>query len=160
MRNHLLIVLVSLAPALAWADAYKCTINGVVTYSAEPCGPDAEVITPRLGTGDPLSRSEKLADARETLRDVDVQIEIAKVERYIRDSQLDIRRYRKERAQDIAALRRAQRISANNLAGATRDLSIAQEMAAVNQRYASLIEQERAEIDMRVQERIILLQQR
>lgn len=176
----LIALIVSLAPALVWADAYKCVgTDGTVTYADRPCGPKAQAIEVPYEPGDPWAGYERLDQARATLREIHRQTNLTQVEREIHRSRVAITRYEHARAERLAQLQAERRrlseartepvnvlpqdfaISAglDNVADATRDVSIAEEMQAVNQRYSSLISQERAELDMRFKERRILMGQ-
>lgn len=48
----LLAAALTFAPGAARADTYKCVVNGMTTYSSEPCGEHAEKVKPQISVYD------------------------------------------------------------------------------------------------------------
>lgn len=142
------------APALA---IYKCKdANGTTIFSDEPCGPGAKQIdvrpaapsaTPPASTPTPSgakpSEREKLMreadEAAKARRVREIAFEIDAAEKRITSNQDVMER-------KIAELRVSKRSANNNLAGATWESSLSQEMDAVSRQYGALIADDREKI--------------
>lgn len=147
MLRMILVSLLALASAPVAAEAYKCEVDGKVTFSDRPCGENQEKVEVRVH-----QPSGPAWDYKGALEEQDQYLERDRLEREISQVEARIRYLRRQRDAEIAALRRSQQYSANNLAGATRDQSIAQQMQAVSSNYETQIATERARLqDLRSQ---------
>lgn len=147
LRSLLLpLLLLAAGPAVA-ATAYKCEVDGRVVFSDRPCGDNQQEV--EVQTQEP---AESTWDYKAARQEQQQYLRREELEREIRQAEARIRNLQRERDAEIAALRRSQRYSANNLAGATRNQSIAQEMQAVSNNYQTQIETERNRLqDLRSQ---------
>lgn len=129
------------------AAAYKCEVDGKVTFSDRPCGENQQEVEVR--THQPSGPTWDYEGARDDQRR---HIEGARLERQVARSEARIRQLQRQRDAEMAALRRSQGYSTNSLAGATRDQSIAQQMQAVSSNYETQIATERSRLqDLRSQ---------
>lgn len=140
-----LAILAALPPPAA-AQVYKCKIGGTTVFSGQPCQPDAKPIDVRPASGNaPAPTIARPGATPPTISSAsNPQAVHARMERdrRIRDLDYDIaaRRSRINEEQsamdrDLAALRAQKSRATNNLAGATWEKSISEEMNAVVARY-------------------------
>lgn len=139
-----------LLPFLASAQVYKCEVDGVLTFSQQPCAEDAELTkytsepaAPPPSTTIPQpTESYEEANARiaKSIRQRNINIEITKIT-------AERNRKQRERDQRIAQLRRTKQSAANNLAGATLEESLSKEMSAIAMQYDTDIRSLDAQID-------------
>lgn len=135
MRTSFLVLMA--LPLVCFADVYRCQEGGTTVFSAVPCGPGAKVIvvTPASGSGrysesaaarpgdsNLIERADSVS--RRRILDDDIwrkkrQLESLQAEHEARQAEL---RAKKARAQ-------------NNLAGATWEKSISEEMQSVASEY-------------------------
>lgn len=136
MKRAAFFVLMAM-PLTGGAEVYRCQDGGTTVFSATPCGPGAKVVvvTPASGAGMPsdvvspkigVSTMVERADAlsRRRILEDDIwrkqkQIEALQAEHEVRQAEL---RAKKSRAN-------------NNLAGATWEKSISEEMQAAAMQY-------------------------
>lgn len=126
------------------AEMYRCEKDGAPIFSDKPCGPSATSIQikeqPSLGGGE---MSELDSGAELTAR-----ADRASTERRIREHEKRIIKHQKDMDRELSALKSSKRISANNLAGATRDVGISNEMKAVTDKYKAMIDTENTQIEL------------
>jgi uncharacterized small protein (DUF1192 family) len=139
----------------AHAQVYKCRINGQMVFSDQPCAADAKPIDVRPASGRGAD-STPAPGAAPINASNNPQALIARMERdrRIRDLEYDIRARRarigEEQAameREVAALRGQKSRANNNLAGATWEKSISEEMSATVARYDVRIRALQDEID-------------
>lgn len=127
----------------ASADIYKCTgSNGVVTFSQMPCGHDAKKI--QVETAEPTA-----AAAAQSRKDIDSMNKTVAESAYQRQLQAKRNRIQElidERDRKLSALRYKKQYANNNLAGATWEKSISDEMQAVTMRYSTDIANARSDL--------------
>lgn len=149
----ILIMVSASASASASAEVYKCADG---KYQADPCDDQSEpldlsnvgsVVAPSRGY--PENLTNEITDAR--LQDTSVnprdkKAEIAqylrkqKIEREIRNLEKERKKAFKDRDDKIEQLRTTGKRANNNLAGATWQQSLAQEMTAVMQQGSTEVE--------------------
>jgi hypothetical protein len=118
------------------AELYKCEVNGRIEFSDRPCRRTAgETVELHYHTPDAAVSGAAVRELADTQAELDLSLERRRLERQIRTAEQRIRALRAERDRELAALRERKAQAANNLAGATWEQSISQEMAAVAQRY-------------------------
>ncbi|EHR39590.1 DUF4124 domain-containing protein [Alishewanella jeotgali] len=135
-------------PVCVNAQVYKCEVDGVVTYSQQPCADNAELTqysTENSVQSDPPQANDSATQtARPTQPAANHEAELARINESIRKrninteiTRLTAERNRKmrERDQKMAQLRRTKQSAANNLAGATWEESLSKEMSAVAMQY-------------------------
>ncbi|MBN8516643.1 MAG: DUF4124 domain-containing protein [Candidatus Accumulibacter sp.] len=167
MIARLAVLIGALAPTIIFAQTlYRCTEGGIVTYAERPCGKSAVPVSslppaPRAVPA-PVPQAPSMmapadgplpapsASAASAAREEQVQREakLARMakERRMRDLEYEIRDTERAHDDDLARLRDKKRYSANNLAGATWEESISQEMQAVTTRYNARIDTLRREL--------------
>lgn len=150
----LMILTAAVAVSGAQAQVYKCSEGGTTVFSDVPCAkgrgkeiavrpatgaaPAAEAIdaTPN-SSSNPKAMLEQYEQARK-LRAIDFEIE--QIER-------DLERDPRKLDAELKALRNKKMWANNNLAGATWESSISQEMQAVTQRYETKAASDRARLE-------------
>ena len=154
------IALAALAAALpAHGQVYKCTVGGTTTYSAQPCGASAQALDVRPASGasrqapaaEPAASASTPAGPSVASRGMTQRADDAARRRILDD---DI--WRKQRAIDAmhdehstrqAQLRAKKTRANNNLAGATWEQSISDEMQAVAAEYDMKLRKATKELD-------------
>ncbi|QYK04520.1 DUF4124 domain-containing protein [Shewanella zhangzhouensis] len=114
------------------SDIYRCEIDGKTVFSQEPCAADAKPINVdhvgsvvgKQTTADTVDLGE-----REGLKDY---VKRRKIEREIRELELKREHVGRERDKRIKLLQNDRHYARNNLAGATWQQSLAEEMSAVS----------------------------
>lgn len=152
-KSLIVILIMVSASASASAEVYKCADG---KYQADPCDDQSEpldlsnvgsVVAPSRGY--PENLTNEITDAR--LQDTSVnprdkKAEIAqylrkqKIEREIRNLEKERKKAFKDRDDKIEQLRTTGKRANNNLAGATWQQSLAQEMTAVMQQGSTEVE--------------------
>ena len=131
-------------------EVYRCEIDGVMSFSQQPCAENAqrlEVNYIRPSAADIARQEERSRRTVETNREMAQERQIREIGYDIESAAGTIRTLQRQRDIEVAQLRRKKDSANNNLAGATWENSITQEMEAVIQRYDSLISQHQADID-------------
>lgn len=132
----------ALTTPAAQAQIYKCTVAGKTVFSDQPCDADAKPLDVRPASG--RGTDQRLSDGAPINASSNPQELLSRMERdrRIRDLEHEIRARRsrigdEQSAMDreIAALRQQKARANNNLAGATWEKSISEEMNAVVGRY-------------------------
>jgi hypothetical protein len=134
----------ALTGGAAQAEIYKCEgPDGRLQFSDKPCegAPSEEVQVDYI---EPTA--EQRAMTQRTHQAQDRMIEEAEHQRAVKAVRARISRLQDERGAELAALRHKKRYAANNLAGATWENSISEEMKAVAQRYNADIQAARDEL--------------
>jgi hypothetical protein len=147
--NRFSFVLVAIIELIWWSSAgaeiYRCEAGGNVSYQAEPCatgsGRKVDIAPTSIGRdsppetkgtiqpkGDPKSLAEKLerVQAEKRLSDVNLEIDGVKNQIATLTTAMDA---------EVEAIRKRKAYAKNNLAGATWEQSLSQEMAAVTDQY-------------------------
>ncbi|SQH76931.1 conserved protein of unknown function [Shewanella benthica] len=119
-----------LVPGMAMSEVYQCA-DGV--YQADPCDDGTEALD-LSHVGSVVANNNKL-DKQKSQRYFNNQ----QVERDINHLELQRKKAIKKRDNQLSALRNRGRWASNNLAGATWQQSLAQEMSAVNQEADTLV---------------------
>lgn len=150
MRHRLVLLAVMLC-SHAGAQVYKCAEGGTTVYSELPCGASAKAVTVRPASGHaPAAAPDRLA-ARPQEPSLSDRADAA-VKRRLLDDEI----WRKERAVSLlydelaarqAQLRDRKQLSRNNLAGATWEQSISEEMKAVAAEYDIKIRGAQTEVE-------------
>ena len=150
MRHRLVLLAVMLC-SHAGAQVYKCAEGGTTVYSERPCGASAKAITVRPASGHaPAAAPDRLA-ARPQDPSLSDRADAA-VKRRLLDDEI----WRKERRLSAigaeheerqAELREKKQRARNNLAGATWEQSISDEMKAVAAEYDIKIRGAQSEVD-------------
>ncbi|MCW8830990.1 MAG: DUF4124 domain-containing protein [Gammaproteobacteria bacterium] len=134
----------------AVAEIYKCQLDGQTVFSQTPCAEDAEkyqVDYIKANEENAAELAERNARAREDLENTSVELEIRGIGLKIKKEQAYISTLQGQRDSELRALRNKKRYASNNLAGATWEQSISDEMNAINSRYDAMIEERQARIN-------------
>ncbi|WP_351011240.1 hypothetical protein [Shewanella sp. S1-58-MNA-CIBAN-0166] len=152
-KSLIVILIMVSASASASAEVYKCADG---KYQADPCDNQSElldlsnvgsVVAPSRGY--PESLTNETIDARQLDSAVNARDKKAEIAQYLRKQKIerDIRNLEKERKKafkdrddKIDQLRTTGKRANNNLAGATWQQSLAQEMTAVMQQGSTEVE--------------------
>lgn len=132
MFKTMFVAVTLFSASLASAQMYKCTINGSLTFSDKPCGADATVIevkTQKAGSDTPDPGIAAMADELSKDRrraELDKEIKAAEDQLIAIGARMNT---------ELALLRKKKDYANNNLAGATWESSISQEMNAVTEKY-------------------------
>ena len=113
-----------LVPGMAISEVYQCS-EGV--YQADPCGDDTEALD-LSHVGSVVENSHKLDK-----QNIQTYINNQQVEREIYSLELQRKKAIEKRDRRLNELKNSRRRAMNNLAGATWQQSLAQEMNAVTQ---------------------------
>ncbi len=145
MAKVIILLLMSFISFTAHSAIYKCVVNGVETYSQDPCGNKAEeVILPK----DQNVISRPVPTDSETVIDEEMTEKKAQVSQYVHNQRIareieklegERERVFKKRDQQIEALKATPKRGIDDLARATWEQSLAQEMTAVTQAAESRI---------------------
>lgn len=147
--NAALFIILSSQAAMA-ADIYRCEVNGKVEFSQLPCSDDAQKlelkdnpnkITPHYRESQPIDTSAPAEEASATTQESTTNYlerkraerRIYSIKREIKSLEKDRRRIFSDRDAKIADIKSQQKHANNNLAGATWQQSLAQEMTSVSQ---------------------------
>ncbi|MCC4116371.1 DUF4124 domain-containing protein [Aromatoleum toluclasticum] len=154
--KRLMILAALFAASVAQAQVYKCQEGGKTVFSDMPCA-SGRAINVRPATGPSLSPADRAApvapeksvvskekalldqyERERKLRAIDYDIE--QIERTLENDQ-------KRLDADLKAYQRKKMYANNNLAGATWESSISQEMQAMAQRYEMKAASDRAKLE-------------
>jgi len=154
------IVALALLSTTASAEVYKCRIDGKTVFSDRPCSADATKIDVRPAAGRaPSAEQGGITDAPtgvpiNSSTNPRALLDRMERERRVRELEYEIQRRRSkivdEQAameREVATLREKKTHANNNLAGATWEKSISEEMSAVVARYDVRIRTLQDEID-------------
>jgi len=129
----------------AQAQVYKCKIDGKTVFSDQPCSADAKPIDvrPAMGSGEPSSEffqpSAAPINSSNNPQAVVERMELDRarrtLEREISDRRSQINAEQAAMDRELGTLRQQKLRARNNLAGATWEKSISEEMNAVVARY-------------------------
>lgn len=144
------VLIVLLLPFFVSAKVYKCEVDGVVTYSQLPCSEDAEVTayaTEPPQSSLPAAEAKQANSASATIDRLSESIKKRDMQIAINRLKSDKTNKQAERDGKLAELKNSKQLSANNLAGAVRQESLSEEMAAVASQYDTDIRSIDVEID-------------
>ncbi|NRQ43983.1 DUF4124 domain-containing protein [Rheinheimera sp. YQF-2] len=144
-----LLILLLLSPLIASANVYKCKVKGVITYSQIPCSEDVQVTdyAREEATAMLPQNNSTAAEAAATMDRLSESVKKRDMRININRLQSDKTNKLAERNNKMAQLKESKRYSANNLAGAVRNESLSEEMAAVAAQYDTDVRAIDIEID-------------
>lgn len=138
MGKKYLIIIGLFIPALAMADIYKCIVNGKTVFSGSPCAQDAEKIELKVNKPSTEDRALMEQQVDKWGKGIAKQKLIQKrdaVLREIRRNQFRLDSLNDEMESELEALRIKKRRAYHNLAGATWEQSISEEMNSITRKY-------------------------
>ncbi|MFS1424718.1 hypothetical protein [Shewanella sp. 10N.286.48.B5] len=125
-----LLLALSIAAFSTDAAVYKCA-DGV--YQAEPCDDESEPLD-LSNVGSSVANTTALSDSSSAQKEqISTYVRNKKIARQIAELERDRKQVIKSRDKELAHLRERGQWANNNLAGATWQQSLAQEMTAVTQ---------------------------
>lgn len=132
-----------------YADIYKCVVNGKTTFAQQPCA--ANAVKVEVNTHQPSDeerqRAQESAEFNQSYNaENKLKYKILTLNRKNSDLKRNIEDYQSKMDSEIEDLKRDKSRSANNLAGATWEKSLSEEMSAVTSKYQVKIEQANREI--------------
>ena len=145
------LLILSAAPAAA---VNKCVNDaGQVVYQTAPCPATAKGSELTLQKAPPPSvtsaaDAEELKRLQQTAGKMERDRKLTEIEREIKVIEDRIIDHRRSLNREMENLQRKKGLANNNLAGATWEQSISDEMSAVSQRYDALIRNDQSRIDL------------
>ena len=147
MYKILLISLLVIVKFSYAGEVYKCTVDGKITYSQMPCANNEaeerlyklEAIQPIDAT--PSLRTNTVSNPNKANSDSSqAQVKIYLLNNKIKRSKSKISTYQKKMTKEISKLKSRTYYANNNLAGATYQAALSNEMVAISNKYKSLME--------------------
>lgn len=146
------------------AEIYKCTVDGKISFSEAPCinakaggaikvKVDEPQSKPAMQAANAAGSATAVSDKDKSDQDFRVRHRLRAIEEEITKTQARIQSLNSQMEIEMGNLKASKRISNNNLAGATRDVSISGEMEAVASKYTNKIKSMEVEIETLRQER-------
>ncbi len=152
-------VLSGFMPAFA-QTMYKCpNAAGTVNFQQMPCSPQGggESVTVKAipaGSGSGVATDSSEADRMKGLaQQAGSERRLLEISREITSLESQMSGFRSSMSSEMSRLQGKKNLANNNLAGATWEQSISDEMAAVSDKYDSLIRSNQSQIDSLRQER-------
>ncbi|MFY8274538.1 DUF4124 domain-containing protein [Pseudoalteromonas sp. SSDWG2] len=140
MKNFsLVIALTALVSIPSYAAVYKCTINGVATFSQLPCGKDAQVINVRASKAPASDEQEKPDDPNS---EVDTYITKRNIDRRIAMHEHNIKSFEERMRSDLDNIDGINQATANYLGANSIDEAKKKQADVIRSNYSSLIERE------------------
>ena len=163
MLRTLLLATVAVIAMPAHAQVYKCTVGGSTVYSDKPCATGAETIDVKPASGRGAPMTAPAFSAEEVAEVPSPEVAASSGSSYVNRAndaanrrmltnritikEQDLVRLENEMQSKIRQLQNRRRYANNNLAGATWENSLAEEMNAVSSSYSTRMDVVRAEID-------------
>ena len=129
------------------AQMYKCEVDGKVEFSDQPCGDNGgEAVDLKYHNPDPSEAKAAEMHSATTEADLELSIQRRRLERQIRTAEQRISKLRADRDRELQQLREKKATAANDLAGATWQQSVSEEMSVIATRYSDEISVKQSEI--------------
>tara|TARA_R110000737_G_scaffold254346_1_gene263716 strand:- start:410 stop:904 length:495 start_codon:yes stop_codon:yes gene_type:complete len=129
-------------------SVYKCTVDGVTKYSQSPCGEvDNKVEEYKFETntkvhGLTTNNESKQHSNNKSTKELQASTKLYTLDSKIKRYRVNISKYQKKMNKEIQTLKARTYYANNNLAGATYQFALSNEMVAVSNKYKSLIDLE------------------
>lgn len=134
-KTPLLFLALGLCTAPVQAQMFKCTdSNGKVTYTETPCKTAGKVV------GVVRASASEMQSGKDSLADMRHRGNVAIYSDSVRSIESEISNLKASMDSELAALRTKKLYANNNLAGATYESSVSQEMEAVTKKYQIMID--------------------
>jgi hypothetical protein len=153
IMNFVILVITVVLSFQAHAGFYKCVVDGKTTFSGTPCGDTAEELMLKISKPNeektPTSRkqvSSRTERANKFLEQAENERAALGYKRKIIKSEKRIKKLHRLMDTKIALLELKKSRANNNLAGATWESSISQEISTVLDRYKIKIESKEAKL--------------
>lgn len=125
------------------AAIYKCEIDGVLTFSDQPCSDKYE----KIEVSPQVIKKRPNATATPNTDSTDTYVKSRQLKREIDKVKARIKKLQKDMDAEIGEAKNMTVRTANNLYGASRSEALAMEMNAITERYRGLIEAEQANLE-------------
>lgn len=132
------------------AQVYKCDQGGAVVFSDRPCeGGKGKTIDvrPAAGAGGAVEVTEATEKGRALLDQYERERAVRRINYDIDALEATMQADQRRMDAELAALREKKRYALNNLAGATWESSISQEMQAIAERYRAKSEADQRRLE-------------
>ncbi len=129
------------ASANSQATIYKCMIDGVATFTEQPCGKDAVIvkIAPPPATNQPPATEQPEKPQKPVDLSVEDYLKIQKADREIDRLQLEIKELQKQQSERIDKLNNMTQDAANRLGAPSIEDAISKQSERINAYYKSQI---------------------
>ncbi|GGF06355.1 hypothetical protein GCM10008027_34050 [Pseudoalteromonas gelatinilytica] len=129
------------ASANSQATIYKCMIDGVATFTEQPCGKDAVIvkIAPPPATNQPPATEQPEKPQKPADLSVEDYLKIQKADREIDRLQLEIKELQKQQSERIGKLNNMTQDAANRLGAPSIEDAISKQSERINAYYKSQI---------------------
>ena len=138
MFRFVFVTLALFASANSQATIYKCMIDGVATFTEQPCGKDAAIV--KIA---PPPASNQIPATEQPQKPADLSVEdylkIQKADREIDRLQLELKELQKQQSERIDKLKNMTQDAANSLGAASIDDAISKQSERINAYYKSQI---------------------
>ncbi|WP_462156906.1 DUF4124 domain-containing protein [Pseudoalteromonas sp. GB56] len=139
--------LLTLLALPAHSAVYKCTINGVVTFSQLPCGDDAQIINIRSYKSSAADEDDGEKKQPETKpNEIDGYLASQDIDRKINEHQRNIQKFEQEQVEQLALINNINQATANYLGANSIDEAKKQQAAIINANYSARLKYERESI--------------
>jgi len=143
----ILFVFMLFGSSFAQSAFYKCVVDGKTTFTDQPCDQNAEsevlknieVVRHTPSTQHQAENASSVDRMKKAAASMYVDRRKSEIKKDISDKEEDIVTLQKRMDAEVAGLRFKKRFANNNLAGATYEGSLSEEISAVVSRYDSKI---------------------
>ncbi|MDE3272063.1 hypothetical protein [Pseudoalteromonas sp. G4] len=126
----------------SYSAIYKCEIDGVLTFSDQPCSDKYE----KIEVNPQVIKKRPNANAKPNTDSTDTYVKSRQLKREIEQVKARIKKLQKDMDVEISAVKNMTVRTANNLYGASRSEALALEMNAITERYRGLIDVEQSNL--------------
>lgn len=144
MKRGMVLLCWACAAMPAWAVNKCVNPDGQVVYQAAPCPDTAKSAEVAIQKAPPIQQTLPESDEVKTMQR---KAALLQSDRKILETQRQISSYRQAMDEELNRLKRQKLYANNNLAGATWEQSISDEMNAVTKKYEVLIQAEQSRLD-------------
>ena len=139
-KTPLLLILYVITGQAVASNIYKCDIDGVSTYSQQPCDENlTPIIIEQKSFGNSKIKPEGIsASSKTAIRQLD-EVQAYQIGQEIKRNDQTSLRYKKKMSKEIEVLKNKMYSENNNMAGAIYQESISKKMIAVANKYSTLI---------------------
>ncbi len=141
MFRFVFVTLALFASTNSQATIYQCFIDGVATFTEQPCGKDAAIvkITPPPASNQIPATEQEQKQQKPTDLSVEDYLKIQKADREIDRLQLELKELQKQQSERIDKLKNMTQDAANRLGAASIDDAISKQSERINAYYKSQI---------------------
>ncbi len=126
----------------SYSAIYKCKVDGVTTFSQSPCGDTIQEVKVIVRN----SPSKQIPHVQATVKTNNNDVDQFLMNQEIKRRNKTINHYKLKLNKELAALKERTYYARNNLAGATYQNALSQEMVTLTNKYKTLIDDEKRQI--------------